>query len=249
MATFCISASIFELRFLSSGNHIEETGMGQMITLKAKDGHSFSAYRADPTGAPKGAIVVIQEIFGVNHHIKAVADGYAKAGYVAVAPGLFDRAEKNVELGYDQAGMTAGRGLIGKIPPEAIAADTQAAIDYAKEFGKVGIVGYCLGGSVAFAAATKLDGIAAAVGYYGGQIAANAHDKPKVPTLLHFGDQDQSIPMSDVEKIKAARGGDTEIFVYHAGHGFNCDERPSYHAESAKLALERTLAHFKKYIG
>jgi carboxymethylenebutenolidase len=223
--------------------------MGQTVTLKAKDGHSFSAYRADPTGAPKGAIVVIQEIFGVNHHIKSVADGFAKAGYVAVAPALFDRVEKNVELGYDQAGMTAGRGMIGKITPDAIAADTQAAINYAKEFGKVGIVGYCLGGSVAFAAATKRDGIAAAVGYYGGQIAANAEDKPKVPTMLHFGDQDQSIPMADVEKVKSARGGDTEIFVYHAGHGFNCDERPSYHAESAKLALERTLAHFKKYIG
>jgi len=223
--------------------------MGQNVTLTAKDGHSFAAYRADPAGAPKGAIVVIQEIFGVNHHIRAVADGYAKEGYVAVAPALFDRAEKNVELGYDQAGMTAGRGMIGKIPMDKIAEDTQATIDYAQQFGKVGIVGYCLGGSVAFTAATKLDGIAAAVGYYGGQIAANAQNKPKVPTLLHFGDQDQSIPMTDVEKVKAARGGDTEIHVYHAGHGFNCDERPSYDAESAKLALSRTLDHFKKHIG
>jgi carboxymethylenebutenolidase len=223
--------------------------MGQTVTLKAKDGHSFSAYRADPAGTPKGAIVVIQEIFGVNHHIKAVADGYAKQGYVAVAPALFDRAEKDVDLGYDQAGMTAGRGLIGKIPMDKVGEDTQAAIDYAKQFGKVGIVGYCLGGSVAFTAATKLDGVAAAVGYYGGQIAANAQNKPKVPTLLHFGDQDQSIPMTDVEKIKEARGGDTQIFVYHAGHGFNCDERPSWNEESAKTALERTLDHFKKYVG
>jgi carboxymethylenebutenolidase len=223
--------------------------MGQTVTLKAKDGHSFSAYRADPTGTPKGAIVVIQEIFGVNHHIKAVADGFAKEGYVAVAPALFDRAEKNVDLGYDQAGMTAGRGFIGKIPMDKIAEDTQAAIDYAKQFGKVGIVGYCLGGSVAFTAATTLDGIAASVGYYGGQIAAKAQNKPNVPTMLHFGDQDQSIPLTDIEKIKAARGGDTEIFVYHAGHGFNCDERPSWHEESAKVALGRTLDHFKKYIG
>jgi carboxymethylenebutenolidase len=223
--------------------------MGQTVTLKAKDGHSFSAYRADPAGTPKGALVVIQEIFGVNHHIKAVADGFAKEGYVAVAPALFDRSEAGVDLGYDQAGMTAGRALIGKIPMDKVAEDTQAAIDYAQQFGKVGIVGYCLGGSVAFTAATKLKGVSAAVGYYGGRIAAEAENKPKVPTMLHFGDQDQSIPMSDVEKIKAARGGDTEIFVYHAGHGFNCDERPSYHAESAKLALERTLAHFKKYVG
>src|SRR6185437_5088153 len=149
--------------------------MGQTITLKAKDGHSFSAYRADPAGKPKGAI-------GVNHHIKAVADGYAKEGYVAVAPALFDRVEKNVDLGYDQASMTAGRGYIGKVPPEAIAADTQSAIDYAKQFGKVG---NCLGGSVAFRAATQLDGIVAAVGYYGGQIAGMAQSKPKVPTMLH----------------------------------------------------------------
>ncbi len=223
--------------------------MGQTITLKAKDGHSFSAYRADPAGTPKGAIVVIQEIFGVNHHIKAVADGYAKQGYVAVAPALFDRAEKNVELGYDQAGMTAGRGLIGKIPMDKVGEDTQAAIDYAKQFGKVGIVGYCLGGSVAFRAATQLNGVVAAVGYYGGQIASIADQKPKVPTMLHFGDQDQSIPMTDVEKIKAARGVDTEIFVYHAGHGFNCDERPSWHEESAKTALQRTLDFFKKHVG
>jgi carboxymethylenebutenolidase len=232
------------------GQPAKEAFMGQTITLKAKDGHSFSAYRADPAGKPKGAIVVIQEIFGVNHHIRAVADGYAKEGYVAVAPALFDRAERNAELGYDQAGMTAGRGLIGKIPMEKVGEDTQAAIDYAKQFGKVGIVGYCLGGSVAFRAATQLDGITAAVGYYGGQIASITDQKPKVPTMLHFGDQDQSIPPADVEKIKAARGGDTEIFVYPgAGHGFNCDVRPSYHAESARLALDRTLAHFRKYVG
>jgi carboxymethylenebutenolidase len=223
--------------------------MGQNITLKAKDGFELSAYRADPAGKPKGAIVVIQEIFGVNHHIRAVADGYAKEGYVAVAPAIFDRAERNVDLGYDQAGMTAGRGYIGKIPMEKVGEDTQASIDYAKQFGKVGIVGYCLGGSVVFRAATQLSGLGAAVGYYGGQIASIADQKPKVPLMLHFGDQDQSIPMTDVEKIKAARGGDAEIFVYHAGHGFNCDERPSWNAESAKLALQRTLDFFKKHIG
>jgi carboxymethylenebutenolidase len=224
--------------------------MGQAITLKAKDGHSISAYRADPSGTPKGAIVVIQEIFGVNHHIKAVADGYAKEGYVAVAPALFDRAEKNVELGYDQAGMAGGRGLVGKIPPEKVAEDTQAAIDYGKQFGKVGLVGYCFGGSVAFRAATQLSGLAASVGYYGGGIAGMADQKPKVPLMLHFGDQDQSIPPADVDKIKAARSGDTQIFVYQgAGHGFNCDERPSWNADAAKTALQRTLDFFKKHVG
>ncbi|MGH6989679.1 MAG: dienelactone hydrolase family protein [Stellaceae bacterium] len=224
--------------------------MGQNITLTAKDGHSFSAYRADPAGKPKGAVVVIQEIFGVNHHIRAVADGYAKDGYVAVAPAIFDRAEKGVELGYDQAGMNAGRGMIGKIPMEKVGEDAQATIDYAKQFGKVGIVGYCLGGSVAFRAATQLNGIAAAVGYYGGQIASITDQKPTVPLMLHFGDQDQSIPVTDIAKIKAARGGDAEIFVYAgAGHGFNCDERPSWNADAAKTARERTLDFFKKHVG
>ncbi len=222
--------------------------MGQTITLKAKDGHSFSAYRADPAGAAKGALVVIQEIFGVNHHIRNVCDRFAALGYVAVAPALFDRAQRGVELGYDQASMTAGRELIGKVPWDGILADTQAAIDYAKEFGKVGIVGYCLGGSVAFLAATRLDGIAAAVGYYGGRVAASADEKPKVPTILHFGDKDQGIPMSDVEKIKAARP-DVPIYIYAAGHGFVCDERPSYDETAAKVALGRTLEHFGKYVG
>ena len=222
--------------------------MSQTVTLKAKDGHSFSAYRADPAGARKGALVVIQEIFGVNHHIRNVCDRFAALGYVAVAPALFDRAQKGVELGYDQAGISAGRELIGKISFDGILADTQATIDYAKQFGKVGIVGYCLGGSVAFMAATRLDGLAAAVGYYGGRVAAVAEEKPKVPTILHFGDQDQSIPMSDVEKVKAARP-DVPVYVYSAGHGFVCDERPSFNEVANKVALERTLAHFQKLIG
>jgi carboxymethylenebutenolidase len=222
--------------------------MGQTISLKAKDGHEFSAYRADPQGKPKGGLVVIQEIFGVNHHIRNVCDRFAALGYAAVAPALFDRTQKGVELAYDADGIAAGRGLMTKVPMEGILADTQATIDYAKQFGKVGIVGYCLGGSVAFSAATQLDGIAAAVGYYGGRVAATADEKPKVPTILHFGDEDQSIPMSDVEKVKAARP-DVPVYVYHAGHGFVCDERPSYNAEAAKVALERTLDHFKKYVG
>jgi carboxymethylenebutenolidase len=222
--------------------------MGQTISLKAKDGHEFSAYRADPQGKPKGGLVVIQEIFGVNRHIRNVCDRFAALGYAAVAPALFDRTRKGVELAYDADGIAAGRELMSKVPMEGILADTQATIDYAKQFGKVGIVGYCLGGSVAFSAATRLDGIAAAVGYYGGRVAATADEKPKVPTILHFGDQDQSIPMSDVEKVKAARP-DVPVYVYHAGHGFVCDERPSYDAEAAKVALERTLDHFKKYVG
>jgi carboxymethylenebutenolidase len=222
--------------------------MGQNITLKAKDGHQFLGYRADPAGAPKGALVVIQEIFGVNHHIRGVTDRFAGLGYVAVAPAIFDRTQKGVELGYDAAGIAAGRELMTKVPMEGILIDVQATIDYAKQFGKVGVVGYCLGGSLAFLSATRLDGVAAAVGYYGGRVAATADERPKAPTILHFGDQDQSIPMADVEKVKAARP-DVPVYVYHAGHGFNCDERASYDAESAKVALGRTVDHLKKYVG
>jgi carboxymethylenebutenolidase len=222
--------------------------MGQTITLTAKDGFKLGAYRADPEGKPRGAIVVIQEIFGVNHHIKNLADRYAALGYVAIAPQVFDRGEKNFEVGYDQKAMEAGRGMRGKITTEQLLLDTQAAIDVAKQAGKVGIIGYCMGGSVAFLAAARLDGLACAVGYYGGQIAASCDEKPRVPTMLHFGDQDQSIPMTDVDKIKKARP-ETPIYVYHAGHGFHCDERASFNAEAAQVAACRSQEFFLKNIG
>ena len=222
--------------------------MGQTITLTAKDGFKLGAYRADPEGKPRGAIVVIQEIFGVNHHIKNLADRYAALGYVAIAPQVFDRGQKNFETGYDQAAMEAGRGMRGKITTEQLLLDTQAAIDVAKQAGKVGIIGYCMGGSVAFLAAARLDGLACAVGYYGGQIAASCDEKPRVPTMLHFGDQDQSIPMTDVDKIKKARP-ETPIYVYHGGHGFHCDERASFNAEAAQVAACRSQEFFLKNIG
>jgi carboxymethylenebutenolidase len=220
--------------------------MGQ--TLTAKDGHSFGLYRADPTGKARGALVVIQEIFGVNHHIRHITDSFAQQGYIAVAPALFDRVEKGIELGYDPKSIEAGRNIRPKVPLDGTLADLQAAIDYAKPFGKVGVVGYCWGGSLAFLAATRLDGIAAAVGYYGGMIAAHAEEKPRVPVILHFGDQDQSIPMTDVDKVKKARP-DVPIYVYNAGHGFSCDERGSYNAEASKVALDRTLKFFAEKIG
>lgn len=222
--------------------------MGQTVTLKAKDGHSFSAYRADPEGKPRGGMVVIQEIFGVNHHIKSVVDRYAALGFAAIAPGVFDRAEKNFDAGYDQPSMERGRNARQKISDEQLLMDTQAAIDAVKSAGKVGIVGYCMGGSVAFLSACRLDGLACAVGYYGGQIAKVCDEKPRVPTMLHFGDQDQSIPMSDVDKIKKARP-ETPIFVYHAGHGFHCDERASFNAEAAQVAACRSEEFFQKHIG
>ena len=222
--------------------------MGQTITLKASDGHSFGAYRAEPEGKPRGAIVVIQEIFGVNHHIRDVTDRYAALGYVAIAPQVFDRAEKDFETGYDQPSMEKGRAARGKISTEALLLDTQAAIDAVKSAGKVGIVGYCMGGSVAFLAATRLNGLSAAVGYYGGQIASVAEEKPRIPTMLHFGDQDQSIPLTDVEKIKKAQP-DLPIFVYKAGHGFHCDERASFNPFAAQVAGGRTQEFFAKNVG
>lgn len=222
--------------------------MGKMIELTASDGHRFGAYRADPQGKPKGAVVVIQEIFGVNNHIKRTADGFAAKGYTAIAPALFDRHKKGVDLGYDPDSIASGRDIRGKVGDEGPLKDIQAAIDAVKGAGKIATVGYCWGGTLAFLSATRLNGIAASVGYYGGGIAAAAGEKPKVPTMLHFGDKDASIPMTDVEKVKAARK-DTTIFVYPAGHGFNCDERGSYDAGCAKQALDRTMTFLTQHIG
>jgi carboxymethylenebutenolidase len=221
--------------------------MGQNITLTAKDGHKLSAYEAKPSGKPRGAIVVIQEIFGVNNHIRSVADSYAADGYYAVAPALFDRVSPNIELGYTEADIAKGRDIRMKLTWEQVLPDTQAAIDVAKAHGKVGIVGYCFGGTVAWLAATRLSDLSAASSYYGGGIGGFAAEKPKCPTQCHFGEKDHAIPMTDVDKVKQA--GNAEVFVYPAGHGFVCDERGSYHADSAKQARERTLALFRKNVG
>jgi carboxymethylenebutenolidase len=222
--------------------------LGTQITLTASDGFKLGGYRAEPQGKPKGGLVVIQEIFGVNHHIRALCDRFAALGYLAVAPAVFDRIQPNFESGYTPDEIANARTIIPKIDWAAMMLDTQAAIDSVKSAGKVGIVGFCMGGTVAFLAACKLTGLSAAISYYGGQIAKNVDQKPKVPTLMHFGDQDQSIPMSDVETIKQKRS-DCEIHVYHAGHGFSCDERGSYDETSHKAAWERTLGWLKKYVG
>ncbi|GGF08332.1 carboxymethylenebutenolidase [Aliidongia dinghuensis] len=217
--------------------------MGQTLKLTAADGFTLDAYRADPSGTPKGAIVVVQEIFGVNSHIRNVTDGFAAAGYVAIAPAIFDRAERGIELGYDQAGIDAGLKARGAIPVDGTLADLQAAVDAVKGVGKVGIVGYCWGGSLAFLAAGRVTGLAAAVGYYGGAIAQFIDTAPKIPTLLHFGKEDHGIPLTDVDKI-STRYPSIPVHLYPAGHGFNCDQRGSYDKPSAELALTRTLEFF-----
>jgi carboxymethylenebutenolidase len=223
--------------------------MGENITLTSKDGFQFGAYKAEPEGKPRGAIVVIQEIFGVNHHIRSIADRYAQLGYVAIAPSLFDRGEKGFESGYDGAAMDKARGFTAKISLDDRLADTQAAIDAVKSVGKVAVVGFCMGGSIAFLSTTRLNGVSAAVGYYGGQIAQFATEKPKAPILLHFGEKDQSIPLTDVEKIRAAQPG-APIYVYNgAGHGFHCDERGSFNAEAAQVAGARTQDFLTQHIG
>ena len=222
--------------------------MGTTIELTAGDGHKLSAYVAEPAGKARGGVLVIQEIFGVNEHIRSVCDGYAQDGYRALAPALFDRVERGVELGYDGTAMQRGGGITMQLKPGDVLRDLQAAADELAKSGKVGVVGYCYGGTMAWAAASRLEHIAAASSYYGGRIAQQLDKAPRVPVILHFGEQDAMIPMTDIDKVRAAFP-DVPIYVDPAGHGFNCDARGSYHAESAKLARERTLELFAKYVG
>jgi len=223
--------------------------MGSQIELTASDGHHFGGYRAEPAGTPRGAVVVIQEIFGVNHHIRAVCDRYADLGYVAVAPALFDRHEPDFQSGYSPEEVEHARTFIGKLDWDATMRDVEAAVDSVRGAGPVAVVGFCLGGSLAFMAATRIDGIGAAIGYYGGKIAAVADEVPRCPTQLHFGAEDQGIPLTDVELIKAKRP-DCEVHVYEsAGHGFGCDERASYHPEAAGQAWRRSTAWLDRHLG
>ncbi len=222
--------------------------MGQHVKLTAADSFKLGGYRADPSQKAKGAIVVIQEIFGVNSNIRATCDRFAAEGYVAIAPALFDRTKPGFESGYSPAEVEEARKFIAKPDIEAFLRDTQAAIDEVKGAGPVGIVGFCLGGSVAFLAATRLNGLKAAVGYYGGMIAKFADEKPKVPVMLHFGATDPSIPLADVETIKQKRP-DVEVHVYEgAGHAFSNSDRTNFHASSAELAGKRTREFFAKHL-
>ena len=222
--------------------------MGSMIELKAGDGHKLAAYRAEPSGKPRGAVVVIQEVFGVNSHIKEVADGYAKDGYLAIAPAMFDRVQRGFDVGYTPEDIAKGREVRGKVSNDMAMKDAEAAIKAAASAGKVGIVGYCWGGLVTWLAAAKLSGLAAAAPYYGGGILDNADLQPKVPLMGHFGERDQHIPVDGVKKL-AAKHSKHQIFIYAADHGFNCDHRGSYDAAAAKQARERTLEFFRKHVG
>jgi carboxymethylenebutenolidase len=226
--------------------------MGTFIDLKSADGFVFPAYVAQPAGQAKGGVVVLQEIFGVNSHIRSVADGYASEGYLAVAPATFHRVKQGVEIGYTQDDMAAGQALkaaVEALPTPGVMPDIQAAIDHAAQAGKVGIVGYCWGGLLTWRSACLLNGLSAASPYYGGGMTTpdEVARRPKVPVLAHFGDQDHWIPLNSVEAFKKAHP-EVQVEVYHANHGFNCDQRGSYDAAAAKLARERTLAFFAQHL-
>jgi carboxymethylenebutenolidase len=219
------------------------------LTLKASDGHTFSAYMAVPP-TPKGALVVVQEIFGLNDHIRDMTRRFAEAGYASIAPALFDRAERGVAFTYTGENVKRGIALAyatGGWVNNLM--DIQACMSAVKQHGKTGVVGYCWGGSLAWLSACRLPGTAAAVGYYGGQIHPFKDETPKAPTLLHFAALDAHIPLDHVRDIQAAHPL-LPIHIYaDADHGFNCDQRPAYHAPSAQLAWERTLAHLSAHIG
>jgi carboxymethylenebutenolidase len=222
--------------------------MSKVVKLQASDGHELDAYVAQPDGKPWGGLVVIQEIFGVNQHIRSVADRFAQEGFYAVAPALFDRVQRNLELTDAGEDMQKGMAAAQKINIDDAVKDVDAALQYAaKETGKAaGVVGYCYGGTLAWLSATRL-APAAAVGYYGGHIARFAGEKPRVPVMLHFGKHDNHIPQADVEKVQAAHP-EVEIYWYDAGHAFNNDTRASYNEAAATEAMARTLAFFNRHL-
>lgn len=213
------------------------------ISLRASDGHPLSAHRIDPLGQPRGGVVVIQEIFGVNAHIRATAARFAAAGYATIAPAFFDRIAPNIELGYAQADVDRGRELVGQLSNEQVLADLQAAIDALRKSGPVGIVGYCWGGSTVWIAAHRLDGIARAVSYYGSRIVNHMDDAPKVPVQMHVGKTDATLPLDKVHEL-GRRHPNVEIHEYDAGHGFSCDHRGSFDSLAAAHALQRSLEFF-----
>ncbi len=227
--------------------------MGQFINLTAKDGFTFPAYVAETAGKPRGAVVVVQEIFGVNSHIRSVTDGYAADGYLALAPAAFQRIRPGVELGYGDADIKAGAELkaaVEALPAPGVMQDLQAAVDHAARAGKVGIVGYCWGGLLAWRAASLVSGLAAAAPYYGGGMTTVAERarRPGVPVLAQFGAKDHWISLDSVEALRKDHP-EIEVHIYAADHGFNCDQRGSYNLEAAALARQRTLAFFRHHVG
>jgi carboxymethylenebutenolidase len=217
-----------------------------MVRLQAKDGHELDAYLVEPKGKPKGGLVVVQEIFGVTDHIKRVADQYAAKGYKVIAPAMFDRVERNVMLAYSE--IEKGREYMRQLKWPSTLADVEAAANEIRGAGSASVVGFCWGGTVAHVAASDLD-IDAAISYYGGGVAKLLDKRPQCPIMYHFGDQDASIPLPDVEKIKKANPQSLLHVYAGAGHGFNCDERGSYSAKDALVAFERSIGFLQEQSG
>lgn len=223
--------------------------MGKMIELTAADGITLAAYRAEPAGKARGGLVVIQEIWGVNDHIRKVADGYAADGYLVIAPALFDRVERSVMMDeYTPDTMQRGRDIMQKINLDDALKDVASAVAAVSSAGKVGVVGYCFGGRVSWLAASRLSGIAASVPYYGGGIPGMSAEQPKCPVMLHFGERDAHIPIDSVEAFKRVHPT-LPVHIYAADHGFNCDQRGSYDASAARLARERTIEFLHLHVG
>ncbi|MEP6547270.1 MAG: dienelactone hydrolase family protein [Gammaproteobacteria bacterium] len=219
--------------------------MGLNVELVASDGHRLSAYLAEPAGKPRGGVVVIQEIFGVTRHIRAVADQYAAAGFLSIAPAMFDRVERDIDVPYTD--MAKGLGYMQALKNDQVMLDVQAAVLRVRSAGKVAVVGYCWGGTMAYLAAAQLK-IDAAVAYYGGGISRCLGEKLRAPVMFNFGEKDAHIPKSAVAQIREAHP--QEIYhLYPAGHGFNCTDRASYAPASAKLALERSLEFLYRHLG
>ena len=221
--------------------------MGEMTRMTMADGAEIGVYHARPEGERRGGVVLVQEIFGVTEHIRDMADEYAGDGYEVLAPALFDREHPGFEAAYSGPDFERAIELARKLHPfDQSLADVQTCIDSLRDAGPVFVVGYCYGGSVAWAAATKLDGVAAASAYYGSMIPKFAEEAaPRAPVIAHFGRHDGGIPMEGVEAVAAKQFPLAEVFVYEAGHGFNSDRRKDYHEPSSELAKERTLALFR----
>jgi carboxymethylenebutenolidase len=221
--------------------------MGEFTTIMARDGHEFQAWLVAPPARARGAVVVIQEIFGINSHIRKLTDGFAAEGYTAIAPSLFDRVRRGIQLGYTPAELQEGAGYAKQLTPETTLRDLAAAVAVVKHSGRTGCVGYCFGGAMSYLAACQLP-IACAVVYYG-RVANYLQEKPRCPVLYHFGTEDKSIPLADVERVRAAARPDSPLYLYEgAGHGFNCDQRASFNPQAAALARTRTLEFLNRYV-
>lgn len=236
--------------------------MGRWIEVIAEDGHRMPAWDATPDKPARGAVVVIQEIFGVNSHIRSIADGFAADGYHAIAPALFERVQKGFETGYGDDDIKAGRALAQKAGVDDVMKDLAATVKVALAAGagaaradgtpgaagRVGIVGYCWGGTMSWVSAARVDGLACAIVYYGGSIANFVDEQPQCPVLCHFGKRDRTPSPEQARSVLAAHP-QVEGHFYDAGHGFNCDQRSSYDADASKLARQRTLAFLAGHVG